>query len=341
MIRSIGRISASAAFCGVLAVGAVAAMPAPEAHAAGNPVATITSTGAGGVSVAEGYGFPDPVDGSTAPPQASVELVNGDDAKFSMGTAGGHVYIDSITVSEGGVTKVIGQCRPDDPDADFMNYSLSEDIELGSITVSLNASALKYYEGNDTFGRNCLQRVDFGMSHIDESITVSVVFREMDSYDLTFHSNFGDGDDEIVKSVELYAGDAMGEAPEAPAREGYEFVGWAETPDAEKAVEWDPEAAMGRADADYYAVWEKVGDTGTGDDGVEDQIPPAEETENTGTGDDEGDGGEPAAAGDDEEKQVLPKTGDAAPVLAVAAALVASSGAAVAMAGISRSRGGR
>ena len=113
-----------------------------------------------------------------------------------------------------------------------------------------------------------LESVVFG----EETVTYYAVWQlieeggdEVETSEVVLDANGGTFGEEETLTLEGEAGTDVADAKTyaEPTREGYEFLGWAETADAEEALE---SVVFGEETATYYAVWQLIDDGGDEDD---------------------------------------------------------------------------
>ena len=109
----------------------------------------------------------------------------------------------------------------------------------------------------------------------------------MPQHHVIFHRNYGADDSYMIADRMVHYCEELGDAPADPSREGYTFVGWAISPDAQQMAEWDSEATMPDHDLDFYATW-KLNDGAASPDEGETVLPG-----------DQGEGEEDVADGDE------------------------------------------
>ena len=85
------------------------------------------------------------------------------------------------------------------------------------------------------------------------AVIILVVALEMRNpgFTITFDSK---GGTDVASRNQMYG--QLLELPEAPSREGYEFLGWYTDPGCFNA--WDPQADTVQTDMTLYAGWEKL-----------------------------------------------------------------------------------
>ncbi len=86
----------------------------------------------------------------------------------------------------------------------------------------------------------------------DSAVTLYAVWQPEGMYDVCYHANGGDGAP-VNQTAEIGAELVLD--ADAPIRNGYEFLGWALTPDADHATYQPGGAVIGDNSIDLYAVW--------------------------------------------------------------------------------------
>ena len=93
----------------------------------------------------------------------------------------------------------------------------------------------------------------------DRDTVLYAVWKEDDNtditYTVTFDANGGQGG---LDEVEVTQGEKLMLWTDVPQRDGYEFLGWAETADAVTPTHWVGNAYAIHADMTLYAVWQRV-----------------------------------------------------------------------------------
>ncbi|MBR4727031.1 MAG: InlB B-repeat-containing protein [Clostridia bacterium] len=127
---------------------------------------------------------------------------------------------------------------------------LDQDVDYGDPVPVADVPPLEGYSFNEEWGWSP-EKVDYMP---DEDLVFYAVYT-VNSYDLTWDANTGAWADDstVIGPTETEYGTVL-TLPEDPEKEGYVFVGWAETADAEPEDVMLP-YTMPAADTTYYAVW--------------------------------------------------------------------------------------
>lgn len=334
MVRASFKSVASLLFAACLVAAALAFVGASPAYAADDQVTvTVNVDNLGRVDVVEGENGADP--GKNAPGESKVITLSdvatgeGGEIAFATKTTNPFGYIEEITVTYKGESKVVATCKPNDPNAEFYDVgpgaTLIDDLRIKGNLFSSSYPDVDYESSAP--GESYERSARFNLSRIEDDVVIDVCYNLGPQQTVTFHRNYDGSDSSIIETPLYYHyGEQLGDAPAVPAREGYTFLGWATAPDGQP-VEWDPEALMYDKSLNFYAVWQA---------NEEPQPLPPTDSKEENAGNDSLDKNDEAPSED--EPSALAKTSDGMTALATAAAMGALASLAVAGAALARSR---
>lgn len=339
MTRTTEKTTATLLVAVCLAAVALLLAWAPQAHAADAKV-TLTVNNELGMSnlgkanVVEGEDKSATLEGGVLDGETkTIKLTNVDSrdgGKIDFITTAvddSHAYIKSIYVTYGGVKICFAQSKQDGSLKFYEPEHLDVEFSPGFVLHSKQYGSNHYKDVLGNYLGGYMNNATFDLSRIKGDVTIKVTYALMETHALTFNSGFGDSGSSVLETRTVYSGDWLGAAPNVPVREGYTFLGWATTPDGTPA-KWDEKQIMGFDDLNFYAVWQKDGES----------TPPEEEVVEP-SDDDPKDDAEAKDPGSPKgSAPALADTGDSMTSVAAVAGLAAAASVLVAVMALTRAK---